>query len=104
MVVLIALHAEMGILGDAVPLGIIGGYFVAVLAEGGLALLLLLGVDDIVDDVGGQDLVVFEDNVLVPEDLGIFLLVVEVDGLEALRAGDGVVDELILPVAVGLPH
>lgn len=104
VVVLIALHAKMGILGDAVPLGVIGGYFVAVLAEGGLALLLLLGVDHIVDDVGGEDLVVLEDHVLVPEDLGVFLLVVEVDGLKALGAGDGVVDELVLPVAVGLPH
>ena len=104
VIVLIAFHAKMSILGNAVPLCVIWGYFVAVLAEGGLALLFLLCVDDIVDDVGGQNLIIFEHHVLVPENLRVLLLVVEVDGLKALRAGDGIVDKLVLPVAIRLPH
>jgi hypothetical protein len=47
-------------------------------------------------------LVVFEEDVLMFENLWVFVFVVEVDGLESLWTVDGFVDEFGFAVAVGL--
>jgi hypothetical protein len=51
MIFLVAFHAKMSVLGNAVPFCIFWWNFVAVLAKGSLRLLFFFGVDDIVDDV-----------------------------------------------------
>jgi hypothetical protein len=45
-------------------------------------------------------LMVFEDDVLMFEDLRVLVFVVEIDGLESFGASDGFVDELVFAVAV----
>lgn len=104
VVVFIALCAEMCVFGDAVEGGGFWWYFGAIFAQRRLRLLFLIGVDDVVDDVDGQYLVVLEHDVLMFEHLRVFFLVVQINGLEAFGAGDGLIDELVLAVAVGLAH
>lgn len=104
MVFLVALHTEMGVLCDAVVLGIFRRIFVAVLAERCFGLLFFFSVNNVVDNVDGKDLIVLEDDILMLEDLRVLVLVVEIDGLETFGAGDGLVDELILAIAVRFPH
>lgn len=91
MVVLITFHTEMRVLNGTIIFGDLRWYLGAVLTKRGLRFLFLVSVYDIVNDVDGQDLVVFEDDVLMFEDLGVLFFVVEVDGFEALGAVYGVV-------------
>lgn len=102
MVILIALHAEVGIFCDAEQFGGLRRNLGAIFTERSLGLLLFVSIDDIVDDKDGQNLIVFEDDILMLEHLRILFLIVEVNRFESLRAGNGLVDELVLAVAVRL--
>ena len=53
MVVLVALHAKVGVFGDTVDLGRFRRVFVAVFACGCFGLLLLEGVDCVLDEIDG---------------------------------------------------
>jgi hypothetical protein len=53
MVVLIALHTKVCILGNAVEFCRLWGYLSAVLADRSFGLLLLVGIYNIIDDIDG---------------------------------------------------
>ena len=100
MILLIAFHTKMGILSNAIPLSIIRWYFITVFTQWCLALLLLFSINDIVDDINREDLIIFKDNILMPKNLRIFLLVIEIDRLKSLRAIYILINKLIFPIAI----
>lgn len=104
MIVLVAFHAEVCIFCDAVKLGRLWRYFGTILAHRGFRLLFLEGVYNVVDDVDGEDLIIFKDHILVLKDLRVLFLVVKVNRFKSLRARDRLVDELVLTVAIRLAH
>lgn len=100
MIVLIAFHAKMCIFSNAIEFCRLRGYFRAILTDRCLRLLLLVGIYHVINDIDGQNLVIFIDDVLMLEHLWIFIFIIEVDGFKAIRARDGIIYEAIFAVAV----
>lgn len=100
MIILFTFQAKMGILSHTVHLGCLRWYFRAIVANGCLGLLFLIRIDYIINDIDGKDLIILEDDILMLEHLWIFFLVVEIDGFEALRTWDWIIQKLVLAVAV----
>jgi hypothetical protein len=104
MVILFTLRAEMSIFGNAVNLGWFRRNFSAIITERRLWLLLLVSIHHIVDDVDGKNLIVLEDHVLMLEDLGVLLFIVEIDRFKSIRTWNRIVKEFSLVVAVRFSH
>jgi hypothetical protein len=62
--------------------------------------LLLIRIDNIVNDKNREDLIIFEHHILMLEDLRILFLIVKVNRLKTLRAGNRVIQKFVLAVTV----
>jgi len=76
MVILVALHAKVGILGYAKHLSWLWGILSTILANWCLGLLLFMCVYGIVDHINRKYLIVLKNHVLMFENLWILLLTV----------------------------
>jgi hypothetical protein len=104
MIILITFHTEVSIFCDAVELSRLRRYFGTILAHRGLGLLFLKGIDHVVDDIDGQDLIIFKHHILMFKDLRVLVLIVKINRFKSFGAWDWIIYELIFTVAVGLTH
>jgi hypothetical protein len=86
VVILIALHAEMGVFSHTEQFGGLRRNLSTVFTERSLGLLLFVSINDIVNNEDRQNLVVFEDNILMFEHLRILFFIVKVNRFESFRA------------------
>lgn len=104
MILLITFNTKMSIFSHTIPFSCLGWYFITVFTQWRLALLLLLSIYYIVDNIDRENLIVFKDNILMPKNLRIFILVIEIDRLKSLRAIYILINKLIFPIAIWLTH
>jgi hypothetical protein len=100
MIILIAFHAKMSILGYTIKLSSFWRNFSTIITNWSLCLLFFICINHIIDNIDGKNLIVFKNNVLMLEHLWIFFFIVKIDRLEAIRTLNGSVYKLTFVVTV----
>lgn len=87
MVIHITLWAKVSLFSDTIQLGQLRWHLGAVLTVRSLGDHFLMRVDGEINQIHGQNLVVFIDNVLMLVELNVFVFIVKVNRLEPFRQG-----------------
>lgn len=72
----------------------------AIIANRSLWLLFFIRINHIINDIDGQNLIIFENDILMFKNLWVFLLIIEIDRFKTIWTRYGIVDKLILIVAI----
>ena len=100
MILLIAFHTKMSILGNTIPFCILWRYFIAILAKRSFTLLFFLSIYNVINNIDWKNLVIFKYDILMSENLRIFILIVEINRLESLRTCDWLINKLIFTITI----
>jgi hypothetical protein len=72
----------------------------AIIANWCFWLLFFICIYHIIYDINGQNLIVFENDILMFKNLWVFLLIIEIDWFKTIWTRYGIVNKLILIVAI----
>jgi len=100
VVILITFHTKMCIFSYTKKFGCLWRNLGAILAQRCSWLLLFIGINYVVNYIDREDLIIFWNNILMSENLGVLIFTVKIDWFKALRTTYRVIHKFWFAVAI----
>jgi hypothetical protein len=104
MIVMVTFSTKMSIFCNTIVFSRFWRNFGAILAHRRFRLLFFVIINNIVNNVSGQYLIIFKDDILMLIDIRIFLLIIQINGLKSFGTEDTLIHKFLVGVAIRFAH